>query len=347
MIREPDDDPPMTFGETTVGIAVTREGSTRTAAKDPSEDGRQPKAADDDQRLLRELVDDLRDAFVPDRIAQALARHVERSVSDGIRDLIRERLARELREALRNAAVRGDKPRAESLLTTQLSDAIEDRARELLSDAAPGLLRDRLPNALRGAATESHFLRRYGPAALDDVADRMLAAAVNAIRLRLRDGLRQVLRARVAGLARERLDEAFRSAAASRIGGEGGPAEQVVATLGEVVEETLHERVVSGVMGRFRSIVANSLHEVIGERVATATAPADRADILGTPLREAMHSAIGHQLDVDVIEIDRLADAIVFELADVVCTRICEGVHERLADAVRTRLADAFRDGLE
>ena len=75
MIREPDDDPPMTFGETTIGIAVTREGSTRTAAKDPPEEGRQLHAADD-QRLLRELVDDLRDAFVPDRIAQALARHV-------------------------------------------------------------------------------------------------------------------------------------------------------------------------------------------------------------------------------------------------------------------------------
>src|SRR4051812_27286012 len=114
MIREPDDDPPMTFGETTVGIAVTREGSTRTATKDPPAEGCQQNAPDDDQRLLRELVDDLRDAFVPDRIAQALARHVERSVSDGIRDLIRERLARELREALRNVAVRGDKPRADS-----------------------------------------------------------------------------------------------------------------------------------------------------------------------------------------------------------------------------------------
>ena len=241
--------------------------------------------------------------------------------------------------------MRGDKPRADSLLTTQLSDAIEDRARELLSDATPGLLRDRFPNALRGAATESRFLRHYGPAALDDVADRMLAAAGNAIRLRLREGLRHVLRARVAGLARERLDEAFRSAAAARIGGEDGPAEQVVATLGEVVEETLHERVLSGVMGRFRSIVSNSLHEVIGEHVLTATSPVDRVDILGDPLREAMHTAISHQLDADLIEMDRLADAIVFEFADVVCTRICEGVHERLADAVRTRLADAFRDG--
>src|SRR5689334_1400780 len=103
MIRDPDDDRPATFGDTAVGIALTREGSPRTTTKDAPQDDAQQQRPDPDQRLLRELVDDIRDAFVPDRIAQALARHLERSVGDGIRDVIRERLARELRESLRSA----------------------------------------------------------------------------------------------------------------------------------------------------------------------------------------------------------------------------------------------------
>jgi len=57
-------------------------------------------------------------------------------------------------------------------------------------------------------------------------------AAVTAIRLRLREGLRQVLRARVSGLARERLDEAFRSAVASHVVGNDGAADQIASAKG-------------------------------------------------------------------------------------------------------------------
>jgi hypothetical protein len=309
------------------------------------------RSVDDMRPQLRELGDAVRDAMIPDRLAEAMAHRLQRGVSDGIRDVLRECLARELRNALQDAAMRGgDSSRAMALLNVRLSDAIEDRARDVLSEGTPELVGERLPNALRAAVADTAFVRRFGPMAIDDLAERMQTAVTKAVRQRLRDGLRHVLRARFADLARERLSESFRSAvAAGHDDSDAGDAGAVAATLGEAIEHAIHERLLGGVMDRFRSIVSNSLHEATGERV-------------GDGLSQTLSWAAGQHASItagasragSAESFLRLAQAVERPVGDAVRSRLIDGLRERIEATIRTnvdevlheRLAGAVRNGI-
>src|SRR6185503_19661372 len=231
-------------------------------------------------------------------------------------------------------------------------------------------------------------------------------APEKAVRQRLRDGLRHVIRSRVAQVARERLDEDFQLKASEHAAASDEAGERTAALLGEAVEQALHDRVLRGVMERFRCIVANSLHEATGERngdrlaesfrraVENGDAAQPRAtahgrlgvaatldrlaqtierpiadavreqlmdglreriettvrtnleDVLRERLSGAIRGAIAHQAARDVIDVERLADSIHYELAEIVRARICDGIRARTAEAVRTRLAEAIKMGV-
>jgi hypothetical protein len=363
-----------------------------------------PHTTDDDRRVRRELSDTIRESFIPDRLAETMVHRFERVVGHEIRELLRVRLARELRGALRDAAIGvADQRRTRALLSNRVSDAIEERVRVTLTEGFPAVLRDRLPAAVHAAIAETAFAAQNDGLLVDDFVDRVLAIAETAIRQRLHDGLRGVLRNRVADVARERLSEAVQTVAGKRA--DDGDADRIAASLGGEIEAALHDRALTGVMARFRAIVANSVHEAIGERMhdvlahsvrggngrgAARSNPsrADRGSGAGTldrlastiegPIAEevirqiadglhervdaalrsnlsdtlrdrlpgAIRLAVLDQASSDVVNLERLADMIHYELAEIMRARVCDGIRARTAEAVRGRLRDAIRSGI-
>src|SRR6185312_12389492 len=110
-------------GDVPSPIKVVRElAPARRATHNGSRSGH--LTTDDDRRVLRELSDGIREAFVADRIAGIMARQFEADVSRDVREVVRTRLERELRGAF-HAATAGvaDARRATALLNSRLSDA--------------------------------------------------------------------------------------------------------------------------------------------------------------------------------------------------------------------------------
>ena len=293
-----------------------------------------------DLRIMHEVSEDLRTALVPDRIAEAVARQLEPLVVDRVRAVLQQRLTTDLRALLRkHARHQFAEVDAADVLNETLADALTDDAAEALSDRFAPALRERLPVAIRAATTRGAFAHRVGRAGIEDLAERLSAVAETTIRHRIVGTLRSVVRLRLDEVSREDARELLQAAASS---GDGTRASaDQIASVADGIERAAHDRVVRGIMERFRALVASSLHHATGERLGDGLhrtlAFADNAGQAREPFARAGHEKLAR---------DGLAERLEGPLTEAIRERLMDGLRERVAATCRENIDDVLRERL-
>ena len=288
---------------------------------------------------MHEVSEDLRAALVPDRIAEAVSRHVESAVSERVRVLLGQHLASDLRALLRRHARNGFvEVDPADVLNDALADALAEGTGETLAEQFSTALRERLPVAIRAATARSAFVQRVGGPGVDDLADRLSAMAEGTIRHSLVSSLRSVIRGRLGEVARDDACDLLRVGASPEDGGLSS-ADQI-ASVAEGIESAARERVTSGIVERFRALVASSLHHATGER-------------LGDGLHRTLAASAQMPRSTKPIEragsrvnLDRLEERLAGPLTESIRARLMDGLRERVETTCRENIDDVLGERL-
>ena len=320
-------------------IKVVRDGVTTIGTKHPRAAARAHALRDSDARLMRDVSEELRAALVPDRIAEAVARQVEGAAGDRIRVLLRKHLASDLRALLRrnvrNGFVEID---PSDILNEALADTIAAGTAETLVEQFSTALRERLPVAVRAATAHGAFARRLGAGGVDDLADRLSVMAEATIRRDLVASLRSVVRGRLAEVARDDARELLRVAVEPEDGEMS--SEDQVASLAEAIETATRERVVRGVVERFRALIASSVHHATGERLGDglhrSLVPVSRTGGESKPPARPRAP----------VTPDGLGERLERPVAESIRARLVDGLRERVEATCRENIDEVLRDRL-
>lgn len=326
-------------------IDVVRDGAAADANRSRAASSSLHTTDDGDARLMHEVSEAMRAALVPDRIAEAVAGQIEATAGARVRVLLRQHLANELRALLRKHARNGFvEVDPADVLNDALADALAEGAAEAIAERFPAALRERLPIALRAATGRSAFVQRVGGTGVEDLADYLGAMAEATIRQRLGPSLRPVVRARLSEVARDDARELLRIAASPE-DESLSPADQI-ASVATAIERATHDRVVRGIVERFRVLVAGSLHHATGERLgdglrrtlASTALTGHAAEPAGrVPRPRVGFDGLGERLE------DPLTQSIRAGLMNGLRERVETTCRENIDEVLRERLAGAIR----
>jgi hypothetical protein len=244
-----------------------------------------------------------------------------------------------LRENVRNGFVEID---PSDVLDEALADRLAEGTAEALAEQFSTALRERVPVAIRAATARGAFARRVGATGVDDLAERLGTMAEASIRDHLVASLRSVIRRQLGDVARDDARELLRVAVEPE-DGEMSSADQV-ASLAEAIEGATHDRVVRGVVERFRALVASSLHHATGERLGDGL----HLPVVPAPRRGREQKPLGHpraRLRAPVTP-DGLAERLERPVAESIRARLIDGLRERVEATCRENIDEVLRDRL-